>query len=685
MRWIYRLIGLIVVLIVIAVGALFLIPSDRIAAVATRQFEAATGRAMTISGPVRPTLWPRLGVRIEGVALANVAGSDAGAMLSAQSVEVGVGLSALMGGALAIETFEINSPRIVLERDANGQGNWVFGGLGGADAAPVSASDPAAPQSGGALSGVTLDRAVITDASLRYVDHAAGTDITIEGVDITLTMPQAGGPADLTLAIRRGGSEGRLNARVGSVTALLGGEVTTISATVTADGLDAGFEGRAGLEPLAAEGQVTLRGSQLAPALALAGITGTEPLPAAARPLSLSGRVTLAPEGSVHLREGVVGVGSNRISAALDLITSGERPNLSGEISADRLDLSGFLAGGESTPPSSGGGWPTERIDASALGLMDARIGLQLGPVITGFGDLDRVRGTLVIDRARAVLTLAEMRAFEGGMTGELVANNRSGLSVGGTMQMQGVSLLPLLTQAAGFERLTGTAAATLQFLGSGQSVDAIMRSLSGQGRFDFGAGEIIGFDLAGMLRNLDAGYVGEGNRTIFDSLSGSFAVQDGALSNDDLALASSLLSVLGEGVVDIGAQVLEYRVTPEALRNSETGQALRVPLLITGPWSAPRFRLDLEGMAEQRLQEERARLEAAAQAELDRREQEARAQLEERLQQELNVTVQDGQTAEDAVRGEAEGALRDGLLRLLGGGSEPAAVDPAAAAPVSE
>ena len=185
MRWIYRLIGLIVVLIVIAVGALFLIPSDRIAAVATRQFEAATGRAMTISGPVRPTLWPRLGVRIEGVALANVAGSDAGAMLSAQSVEVGVGLSALMGGALAIETFEINSPRIVLERDANGQGNWVFGGLGGADAAPVSASDPAAPQSGGALSGVTLDRAVITDASLRYVDRAAGTDITIEAAPPT--------------------------------------------------------------------------------------------------------------------------------------------------------------------------------------------------------------------------------------------------------------------------------------------------------------------------------------------------------------------------------------------------------------------------------------------------------------------------------------------------------------------
>jgi len=683
MRWIYRLIGLIVVLIVIAVGALFLIPTERIAAVATQQFEAATGRALSFSGSVRPTLWPRLGARIEGVSLANVAGSDAGPMLSADSVDVGVGLSALTGGALAIEHFEVNRPQIVLERDANGQGNWVFSGLSGADTASDGAQTGSqdAPNTGGMIGGITVDRAVITDASLRYIDRAAGTDITIDGIDLTLSMPNSDGPADLTLTARRGGSEGQVQAHVGSVAGLLGGEVTTITATVSADGLEASFDGRAGLEPLAADGQLTLSSAQLAPALALAGIAGAEPLPPAARPLNLSGRITLAPTGSIHLREGVLGAGSNRINAALDLITSGERPSLTGDLSADRLDLSAFLTGGESAPSSGGQGWPTDRIDASALGLMDAQIGLRLGPVITGFGDLDQLQGSLVIDRSRAVLNLSDVRAFEGTMTGELVANNRSGLSVGGSMQLQGVSLQPLLSQAAGFERLTGSAAMNVEFLGVGQSVDAIMRSLQGQGRFDFGAGEIIGFDLAGMLRNLDASYVGEGNRTIFDSLSGSYTVQNGVLRNDDLTLAASLLSVLGDGTVDLGGQVLEYRVTPEAMRNADTGQALRVPLLITGPWSAPRFRLDLEGLAEQRLEEERVRLEAAARAELARREDEARAQLEERLQQELNVTVQEGQNVEDAVRDQAENAVRDGLLRLLGGGSDPAAApasDPA-------
>lgn len=672
MRWIVRLIGLIVVLVVVAVAAIFLVPAERIANLAARQFEAATGRALTISGSVSPTLWPSIGARIEGVTLANVPGSQAGPMFTAQSVDLGVSLSALIGGTVAVQRFEVQQPQIILERAADGRGNWVFDGLGGS-AAPQGTP---AEGSGGGLPAISLDRALISGASLRFIDHAAGTDVTIEGVDLELTMPDTAGPADLRLSARRGGQTGRVEARVGSVAGLLAGDVVAVAATLSTDGAEARFEGRVGLEPLAAEGRISFEGSRLAPALALVGVAGAEPLPAAARPLTLGGQVTLAPAGSLHLREGMIGVGASRIRAALDLVTSGARPNLTGEISADALDLRPFLTGGGDAPAAAGTGWPTDRIDASALGLLDARIGLTLGPVQTGFADLDAVRGALVIDRARAVLDLAEVRAFEGLLAGELVANNRSGLSVGGTMRLRGVQLLPLLRQAAGFQRLAGTASMDLRFLGSGASVDAIMRSLEGEGRLDFGAGEIIGFDLAGMLRNLDASYVGEGNRTIFDSLTGSFTMQGGVLRNEDLALAARLVTVAGRGTVNLGEQVLDYRVTPEAMRNADTGAALRVPLLITGPWSAPRFRLDLEGLAEQRLGEERARLEAAARAEADRLEAEARARLQERVEQGLGVTPREGQSTEDTVRQGVEDAVRNRLDRLLGGGDPPPAAD---------
>lgn len=666
MRWVFRLIGLVVVVVVVFVAALFVVPSERIANLAARQVEALTGRALTITGSVRPTIWPSLGARVEGVSFANVAGSQAGPMFRAQSVDLGVDLAALLGGNLVVRHVEVTEPQIILEIDANGRGNWVFGTAGTAGVA-----DPVQNGASGGLPVISLDRATITNASLRIIDHGAGSDTVLAGIDIELAMPQAGGPADLRLRAHRGGQQGTIEARVGSVTGLLAGEVVAISATLSADGTQMSFDGRAGLEPLAAEGRISVEASRLAPALALAGMSGTEPLPEGARPLTLAGQVTLAPAGSLHLRDGVIGVGANRIRAALDLVIEGARPTLTGDIAADTLDLRPFTTGGGAqgaAAASGGSGWPTTPIDASALGLLDARVGLALGPVQTGFADLQSLRGALVIERARAVLELTEVRAFDGVLAGEVVANNRSGLSVGGTLRLRDVQLLALLRQAATFERLSGTASMELRFLGSGASPEAIMRSLSGEGRFDVGAGEIIGFDLAGMLRNLDASYVGEGNRTIFDSLSASYTIEGGILRNQDLAMAARLVSVAGRGTVDLGAQTLDYRVTPEAMRNAETGQALQVPLLITGPWSAPRLRLDLEGVAEQRLAEERARLEARAREEAARIEAEARARVQQRVEQQLGVTQQEGQSTGDVLREGAGDAVRNRLRGLLGG-----------------
>lgn len=682
MRWIVRLLGVVLILVAVAVAALFLVPADRIANLAARQFEAATGRALTIDGDVTPTFWPVLGARVERVTLANVAGSDAGPMLVAESVDLGVDLSQLIQGNLVVRRFEARSPQIVLERDANGVGNWNFAGIGDANAPAAEAGTQSA------LPPIVLDRAMIEGASLRYIDRQAGTDVTVAGVSIDLSMPEPGGAATLRISVDRGGQQGEVNARLGSVQALLAGEVVAVSASIRADGAVGSFEGRAGLEPVAAEGRLSFDIRRLAPALQLAGAGGGEPIPDAARPLTLAGQLTLAPTGSLHLREGVVGVGSNRLTLALDTTFDGPRPRVAGQISADTLDLSGFTSGGSGSAAASGGGsgWPTDRIDASALGLADAQIGLTLGPVNTGFGMIDSTRGSLTIDRARAVLGLNEVRAFEGTLSGELVANNRSGLSVGGTLALRGVSLMSMLRQALGFERLTGTAAADLRFLGAGASVDAIMRSLEGQGTIQFGQGEIQGIDLAAMFNNLDPSALGAGSSTVYTSIGASFTMQGGVLSNSDLLLDAPLFAVRGEGTADIGGMTLNYRVTPETMRNSTTGAAgLRVPLLITGPWSAPRFRLDLEGLAEQRLEEERARLEARAQEEIQRLQDDARARAEQAITDRLGggsgTAPTDGTATPETDTQQTPAQLledqaRAGLRRLLGGDPEPPPAD---------
>lgn len=662
MRWVIRIVMFFVVLAVVLVGALMVLPADRIAGIAADRFSQATGRGLTIAGPVRPSIWPVLGARAENVTLANAEWSQAGPMMRADAVDIGVDLAALIRGEVVLRRFEARGPQILLERAADGRVNWDFGVGPNPDPAP-------APATGGrALPPLSLDLAEISNASLRYVDRATGTDLTVDGLDLTLTLPSLAGPADLTARAQVNGQTVTVQGRIGTVAALLDGAVSALDARIETGGTTVSFEGRVGLTPPAAEGQVRLSGSGLGPLLSLAG-PAAEPLPSSMRPVDADARITLAPAGSLHLRDGRLALGASRMTLALDLALDGPRPRLTGEVNAQALDLRG-LGGGGGAASAAPSGWSRSAIDASALGLLDAEIALRSGPVQSDFATIDTARGTLVIDRARAVLSLAELRAFDGRATGELVANNRSGLSVGGNVVLESVALLPLLRQAAGFERLSGTGAAQLRFLGVGQSVDAIMRSLSGEGSLALGQGEIIGLDLAGMLRNLDMSYMGEGNRTIYDSLGGTFSIANGVLSNTDLRLSAPLVTVDGRGRVDLGARSVDYRVIPTALRDATTGQGLSVPLLITGPWDAPRFRLDLEGLAEQRLREETQRLEAAAQEELRRIEAEARARIEAEARRALGLpTAQAEGAAPGTPAPSLESEITRGLLQILGGG----------------
>lgn len=675
MRWIVRGLGVVVSLVIVLVAGLFLLPADRIANLAASQFQQATGRALTVGGSVRPTIWPIVGARIENVALASTDWAQGGELLRAEVLDIGVDLASLWGGNLNVRRFELSGAQIVLERDAQGRANWVFDRPGGGSGVGAG-NAPAQPGPAATAGTLSLEQVQIRNATVQIIDRASATNLRIEGVDSDLTMPAFAGPGTLALSGRQAGQAFRADIRLAEVEGFLAGRVTGLTLTGTVGEARVSFDGRAGLAPLALDGRTTLQAPALAPLMAFAGRPGPEPLPPAARPLDFAGRVTLAPAGSLHLREARLTAGATRTDLALDITFDGARPRVAGTVTAGALDLRPFLGGGSANaaPAAQADGWPRTAIDASALGALDAAVTLTAGPVQTGVADLERLQTVVTIDRSRAVLDLREARLFGGNLTGELVANNRSGLSVGGNIRAAGISLLPLLRQVAGYERLNGAGGFQLQFLGSGQSVDAIVRSLSGQGRIDLGQGEIIGLDLAGMLRNMDMSYMGDQNRTVYDAVTGSFTIAAGVLANDDLRMSSSRVNVEGRGRVDLGAQALDYRVTPVALTNTETGATIRVPLVISGPWSAPRFRLDLEGLAEERLREERDRIEARAREEVARREAELRARAEAELQQRLGIQRQEGQSTREAVeqgvRERAEREIGRGLQRLLGGGS---------------
>ena len=78
MRWIIRLLGVVVTLAVLGLAALLMVPAERIAGLAAAQLGQSLGRAMTISGAVQPIFWPIWGCVPKGWAWPTPIGSARG-------------------------------------------------------------------------------------------------------------------------------------------------------------------------------------------------------------------------------------------------------------------------------------------------------------------------------------------------------------------------------------------------------------------------------------------------------------------------------------------------------------------------------------------------------------------------------------------------------------------------------
>ncbi len=648
MRWIVRLIGLVVVLGAFVLGALFFLPGDRIAAIAADQITKATGRKVTLSGETRISFYPILGVATGAVEVANAEWSDAGPMLRAQSLRIGVRPEVLFGGDIRITGLEAVSPEIRLERAADGRVNWELGVEGVAPSGQAAESGVPATSQRLAL---TLDRALVTDARLIYTDHAAGTVEDLRDLSLDLRWPDYDGTAEFEASFSRGGAPVEVTGQLEQVGRFIDGAVTALAVTIKTAGGEVTFAGRGGVAPQV-QGRLDLDLGDTGAFLAALGLGGADLPEGLGRSVRGGADVTLTEALVLSARGLTLGLDGNSLTGAADVDLSGDVPRINAQIAAGALDLSRLAGadttgggGGDSAGAGGGGaapGWSRAPIDASALALANGEMAFSAESIDLGDLKLGRTRTLMTLDRARAVFDLREVRGYDGLVTGEFVVNNRAGLSVGSTLKLEGINLQRFLSDAMGVSRFSASASGEANLLGSGNSVDAIMQSLSGSGRFATGRGVISGIDLDRLMRAGDV----SGGTTVFDTLSGSFTIDKGNLYNQDLAMKLPLARAEGSGRIGLGARDIDYLVTP-VLLEGETSRGLAIPVRIRGPWESPRIVPDMEKAIDMNLKAEREKLE-------------------EKAIERLGITTQEGQSLEDAARDKLEDRAKRKLRKLF-------------------
>ncbi len=650
MIWIGRLIGFVVIVILVVLVSIFFLPADRIAKLAAEQLQAATGRDVTISGDVSMTLWPVLGVSAGALEVGNAEWSDQGPMLTAENAAIGVDLMAYVRSReIRITNIEATRPTIRLESRADGRASWIFTDASGAAQIETETAPDRPAQA------ISIERLQVTDATLVY--DAEGSDlVSYSGVDLILDWPERLGPATIDASLRPAGSAVKVDAVIGAFAGFIAGQVQPVDATIVAGGGRAALKGRANTAGEVA-GNLSLDIPNTDAFFAALALPQPGLPPRLGQAVDLSTQLTLTADRRLSLRDLTADLGGNALTGAADIDLDGT-PRVNAQLNAGALDLRSATGGGDSggaggSAPSAGSGWPTDRIDASGLAAFNGEIALTASSIDLGQFKLGPTRTLLTNDRSRMVFELREVQAYGGTVSGEFVMNNRSGLSVGGKLFVQGLAMQDVLRDAAGIDRLTGDANAEMSFLGVGNSVDAIMKSLSGKGAIKFGKGTIIGIDLDRLMRS---GTVG-GGTTVFDSLGATWTIDGGVLRNDDLLLQLANYEARGAGQVGLGAQTIDYTFTPVALRANE-GTGIAIPVRIRGPWADPSILPDLEAAIDLNIGEK-------IEEKKEEVKEQAKQAVREKVAEELGVT-DEGQDLEDAAKDKLKDEVRKGLRSLF-------------------
>lgn len=637
MKWLLRILGVLILIVLVFVVGLLMLPGDRIAQVAVDQLRAQTGREVVLKGDTTISFYPVLGVSTGALEVANADWSKSGPFMVADGLKVGVDLVSLIGGEVKITGLEAVNPELLLEKASDGRANWEIGVDGVAPSGQPSGA-------GNALA-LSLDRALISGGRLRYLDHQAGTEFRVDDLSVDLTWPEYRGGATFNISARpQGASRLTIKGDVADLAALIEGELTEGSIKADADGGNVSFDGHLSM-PAQLAGALKVNLSNTAAFLASFGVSGVDLPQGLGRKVSAAADLALTRQKQLSLRDLRLTLDQNTLNGDVDVDLAQAVPQVTAKLSAGTLDFSG---GSEAAGSGGAGaeGWSKSEIDASGLGLFNGQMSLAAAGLRVAGLSFGATSVSATVENSRAVVALNQMSGYSGMVTGQVVANNRNGLSVGGAVNASGVELQTLLTDLAGISRFTGQADANVDLLGAGNSVHAIMNSLSGKGAISTGRGTIKGIDLDSLMRQ----GLATGGTTVFDSLTATFNVDKGNLYNEDLLLKLPVISATGEGRVGLGARDIDYLFTPKT-GGAEVEGGIVIPVRISGPWSDPKIRPDMEKAIDLNLKEEK---------------EAAKKKVEDKVKEKLGLEPDAEKSLEDSAKEKLEGEVLKGLEKLF-------------------
>ena len=526
--------------------------------VVEEQAAAATGRTLTIEGDMDLSVSFSPAIVINGIRFQNADWGSRPDMAVIERVEASVPLFPLIFGNISVTRLALIGPDILLERNAQGQANWEFETEGDAD----SESDSSAL----AISGIEID-----DAKLAFKDAQGGTDVDAAldslrvAISGALTAPDVERLALSGMSATIAGSDGAAPTEI--VVSSLGLEESGGGTEVS---LDSNIAGRS----IGAEGSVGAFSS-------LATMSGTFP-------------VNLA-----------LSVDAFDFDTDLDVELDGDRPKISGSITADVIDLTTLPPVEDAPVPEKL--FPSEPLPMDALTSLDADIAVSVNRIVLK-EDLAVTESNTTLKLENGEFTQTQTAQLGGGTLSSDVSLSAPTGSLSITAKVDGVSAETVAKDLKVTDVITqGDIGLDVALQGQGQSVAAMMASLDGsimggmgEARIRNEAINLAGADFISQLVSSLNPFAAQEEFTVAECTVVNFQVSDGiARTEKGIAFVTDRMEITSSGKIDLIEEKLDLNLRPKAKEGLGVGMGkLTQAVKVTGPLSNPGIGIDVAGAA---------------------------------------------------------------------------------------
>ncbi len=599
-----------------------------------RRVSEAVGRPFTMGEKFKASLFPWAGVSLSDLHLGNPPGFDEKDFVSVKSFEIRVKLLPLLLSKfkdIQINHIILNEPRIALIKQKDGKTTWEW-----KEKEPAqSKKNEIKPVEGEPGEEFSLKSLAVGDLSINnglilWIDHSNKEKKEVSGLNLQLSDVSLDRPVNLKFDALMDGYPVSVNGKLGPVGKKPGIGAVPFDISVNAlKQLAIHLKGRIDnpAEDPKFDIAVDVSSFSLRKLLSETG----QPIPAGQSDPGTLNKVALKAHlkgnpQKISVSDGVLKIDESKINFSVNA-KDFSRPDVTFKVKLDQIDLNRYL------PPKTG-----KKSDANKKSGSSELASKKPAEEKTDYSSLRSLvlNGSIHAGKVKVNKTVAQdinvkisgkngifhinpltMKLYNGDMSSNITLNVKKNTPQSNIkLKLNNIECEPLIKDVLEKDILKGTVKAGVALSMSGDDAEKIMKTLNGKGEFSVKNGAVKGIDLVAMVRNTDGayGFAGQSNKsseTGFSELYAPFTITDGLLKTTDTRMVSTLIRVAVSGKANLPGETLKFRIEPVVVTTSKADKKkmkrseVKVPVLVSGTFSSPKFRPDLKAIAKDQLKKE--------------------------------------------------------------------------------